>query len=77
MGMADALVLPGFLDRPYRFIGHFDILAISSKSEQQPISVIEAMPAGLPVASLPVGDVARMVAPENAPFIAAESDEVR
>ncbi len=77
MGMADALVLPGFLDRPYRFIGHFDILAISSKSEQQPISVIEAMAAGLPVASLPVGDVARMVAPENAPFIAAESDEVR
>ncbi|MBP2515085.1 glycosyltransferase family 4 protein [Sphingomonas sp. PvP018] len=77
MGMADTLVLPGFLDRPYRYIGHFDILALSSRSEQFPISVVEAMAAGLPIASYPVGDVARMVAPENLPFITEAPSEVR
>lgn len=77
MGIADRLVMPGFLDRPWRYVGHFDILALSSKSEQFPISVVEAMAAGVPVASLPVGDVATMVAAENAPFIAAHGDEVR
>ncbi|WP_380786583.1 glycosyltransferase [Sphingomonas sp. R86521] len=77
MGMADVVVLPGFLDRPYRYIGHFDILAVSSRSEQFPIAVIEAMAAGLPIASYPVGDVAKMVAPENLPFITEAPSEVR
>lgn len=77
MGMADALVMPGFLDRPYRYIGHFDILALSSRSEQFPISVVEGMAAGLPIASYPVGDVATMVSAENAPFITAAPSEVR
>ncbi len=77
MGLGKVLVMPGFLDRPYRYIGHFDILALSSRSEQFPISVVEAMAAGLPIASYPVGDVARMVSPENAPFITANADEVK
>ena len=77
MGMADTLVLPGFLDRPYRFIGHFDILALSSRSEQFPISVVEAMAAGLPIASYPVGDITRMVSPENLPFVTDIANEVR
>ncbi|MEG3085304.1 glycosyltransferase family 4 protein [Sphingomonas sp. PB2P12] len=77
MGMADKLVLPGFLDRPYRYVGHFDMLAVSSRSEQFPISVVEAMAAGLPIASYPVGDVKRMVAPENLPFVTDIPNEVR
>jgi glycosyltransferase involved in cell wall biosynthesis len=69
MGLAGQLVMPGFLERPYRYVGLFDMLAISSRSEQFPIAVVEAMAAGLPVASFPVGDVPRMVAAENLPFI--------
>ena len=42
MGIDDRVVMPGFLDRPYRFMRHFDLLALSSKSEQFPISVVEA-----------------------------------
>ena len=77
MGIEDRVVLTGFVDRPYRYMRHFDILALSSKSEQFPISVVEAMAAGLPIASLPVGDVRRMVSDENAPFVADFPTEVR
>lgn len=76
MGIADRLTLPGFLDRPHRFVGAFDIMALSSLSEQFPISVVEAMAAGLPVASPPVGDVRAMVAAENLPYIAAHQGEI-
>jgi glycosyltransferase involved in cell wall biosynthesis len=76
MGIGDKLVMPGFLDRPHRFMGLFDIFALSSQSEQFPISVVEAMAAGLPVASTPVGDIPSMVAVENQPFIARHGGEV-
>ena len=71
-GLADRLVMPGFMAEPARWIGHFNLLALSSRSEQAPIAVIEAMAAGLPVVSPDVGDVAAMVAEENRRFIAAD-----
>lgn len=76
MGVADQLVMPGFLPNPHEFIGLFDIMALSSKSEQFPICVLEGMAAGLPIVSTPVGDVLRMVAPENASFIEKRDQEV-
>ncbi|AJA09138.1 group 1 glycosyl transferase [Sphingopyxis fribergensis] len=76
-GIAERLVLPGFMADPARWIGHFDILALSSQSEQAPIAVIEAMAAGLPVASPDVGDIAAMVSEENRPFIAADEEGFR
>ena len=77
MGIADRLVMPGFLERPYNYVRHFDIVALSSLSEQAPISVLEGMAAGLPIASLPVGDVPMMVSEPNRPFIADAPNEVR
>jgi L-malate glycosyltransferase len=71
-GMADRLAMPGFMAEPARWIGQFDLLALSSRSEQAPISVIEAMAAGLPVVSPDVGDVAAMVSDQNRRFIAAD-----
>ncbi len=76
-GWGDRCILPGFMAKPHSWIGHFDILGLSSLSEQAPIAVIEAMAAGLPVASLDVGDVAAMVAPENLPFIVSDAAALR
>ena len=76
-GIADRLVMPGFMTKPACWIGHFDLLALSSQSEQAPIAVIEAMAAGLPVVSPDVGDVAAMVAPDNRHFIAVDETAFR
>ncbi|HLI67239.1 MAG TPA: glycosyltransferase [Caulobacteraceae bacterium] len=50
-----------------------DILALSSDTEQMPLVVLEAMEAGLPIASTDVGDVAHMVAPANRLFVRGRS----
>ncbi len=52
-----------------------DILALSSDTEQMPFAILEAMDAGLPVASFDVGDVREMVSDENRPFIVQRRDQ--
>ena len=74
-GVAERLVLPGFLSQPHCWIGRFDIFALSSDSEQFPISLVEAMAAGLPTVATAVGDVVGMVSDDNRPLIVAPDDE--
>ncbi len=72
LGLGRRLVMPGFVAEPARAIRQCDIFALSSDSEQFPISLLEAMAAGLPAATTDVGDIRAMVATENAPFVAAD-----
>lgn len=74
-GVADRLVLPGFVADPLRYVGLFDIFALSSDSEQFPISLVEAMAAGLPAATMDVGDIMNMVGTANRSFVVPTGDE--
>lgn len=67
--------LPGFAPHPERYVGLFDVFALSSDSEQFPVSLVEAMAAGLPVVAPAVGDVAQIVSEANAPLIGPAGDE--
>ncbi|MFL6843439.1 MAG: glycosyltransferase [Allosphingosinicella sp.] len=75
LGVGERLLMPGFLADPAGWIGRFDIFALSSDSEQFPISLVEAMAAGLPAVATAVGDVPQMVAPDNRPLIVDPDDE--
>jgi glycosyltransferase involved in cell wall biosynthesis len=69
--------LLGHLDDPAAAIRAFDVFAISSDTEQMPISILEAMAAGLPVVGTDVGDIREMVAPANRAYLAPPADEAR
>jgi glycosyltransferase involved in cell wall biosynthesis len=75
LGVADRLILPGFVRDPARAMAAFDIFALTSDSEQFPISLVEAMACSLPALCTDVGDIASMAAPENRPFIVPAADE--
>ena len=69
LGLGDRVVFTGACAEPDRLLPSFSVFAMSSDTEQMPLSLLEAMAAGLPVAATDVGDVKEMAAAENAPFI--------
>lgn len=71
-----SVLFPGPTRAPEEAYAGFDVFALSSDTEQMPLSLMEAMAAGLPAVATDVGDVARMVAPVNRPFIVPPADEL-
>lgn len=75
LGLAGRIVFLGPIAAPERALGSFDIFALSSDTEQMPLTILEAMAASLPVAAVDVGDVRHMLAPTNRILVAAREDE--
>ncbi len=73
--LTERVILLGHKDDPAEIVKRFDVFAISSDTEQMPISVLEAMAAGCSVVGTDVGDIKEMVAPSNTPFLSPTIDE--
>jgi glycosyltransferase involved in cell wall biosynthesis len=69
LGLGERVQFTGYIDDPAPLYAGFDVFALSSDTEQMPLSVIEAMASGLPVVATDVGDVRAMLAADNAPFV--------
>lgn len=69
LGLADRVIFTGNSKVPEKLLSCFDVFAMSSNTEQMPISLIEAMAAGRPAAATDVGDIINMVTPDNRPYV--------
>jgi L-malate glycosyltransferase len=65
----------GYVNDPSEMVKSFDILAISSDTEQMPISVLEGMAAGCPIVGTDVGDIRVMVSESNQKYLSPVTDE--
>lgn len=74
LGLGPDVQFAGHLADPARAYRGLDVFALSSDTEQMPLSVLEAMAAGLPVAATDVGDVAAMLAEPNRRFVTPPDD---
>lgn len=75
LGLTANVVFFGDCRQPEERYRRFDVFALSSDTEQMPLSVLEAMAAGLPIVATDVGDVREMLAPENRPYVVPANDE--
>jgi glycosyltransferase involved in cell wall biosynthesis len=74
LGLAGRVHFTGHVAQPAALIRALDVFALSSDTEQMPMSLLEAMAAGLPVAATDVGDIRAMLAPANGTFVTPLDD---
>ncbi|PSW19298.1 glycosyl transferase [Photobacterium sanctipauli] len=65
----DRVEFSGYISDVWQFLAQGDVFCLTSDTEQMPISVLEAMGAGMPVVATDVGDINTMVAAENLGYI--------
>jgi glycosyltransferase involved in cell wall biosynthesis len=68
-GLSGHIVFTGSSPTPERFLPLFSVFALSSDTEQMPLSILEAMAASRAVAATDVGDISAMLAEQNRPFV--------
>jgi glycosyltransferase involved in cell wall biosynthesis len=75
------VVFHGQVTAPYERLDQFDLFALASRSDNQPVAIVEAMLAGLPVVSTRVGGIGELIdggtcghaVEPNAPAVFAEA----
>ena len=74
LGVAPMVTFTGHRTDTADLYRSFDVFALTSDTEQMPLSVIEAMASRLPVLATRVGDVPAMLSRENADFVGPRDD---
>lgn len=69
LGLGDRVIFAGHVSEPDVLLKSLDIFAMSSDTEQMPISLLEAMAAGRPVVATAVGDIASMLPEPGRRFV--------
>jgi len=75
LGIADRVHFAGHISDPAPLIKALDIFAMSSDTEQMPMSLLEAMAAGLPAVATDVGDIRAMLPEAGRAFVTPLEDE--
>jgi glycosyltransferase involved in cell wall biosynthesis len=76
LGVADRVRLTGWSDDPRSYLPGFDVFVLPSRYEGFPLSIVEAMQAGLPVVASDVGSVGEAVVPgETGLLVPADEPE--
>jgi len=76
LGVEDRLRITGWTADARSHLSRFDIFALPSLWEGMPLSILEAMHAGLPVVASAVGSVAEAVADGDTGYVVAPSDQL-
>jgi|CXWL01.1.fsa_nt_gi glycosyltransferase involved in cell wall biosynthesis len=63
------VVFHGQLEDPVSILDDFDVFALASRSDNQPVAIVEAMAMGLPIVSTGVGGIAELVESARCGFI--------
>lgn len=74
-GVADRLLVTGWVPDARRWMSALDILAMPSRWEGLPLAILEAMHAGLPVVANDVGSVADAVVDGRTGFVVDPDDQ--
>ncbi len=75
LGVAEDVIFAGAQKDVAPFLRRMDVFAMTSDTEQMPVSLVEAMAAGLPVVASNVGDVRAMLSAKNRQFAYYAEDE--
>jgi glycosyltransferase involved in cell wall biosynthesis len=75
LGVAQRLTITGWTSDARGYLSTFDVFALPSSWEGMPLSILEAMHAGLPVVASDVGSVAEAVSDGETGFVIGAGDD--
>jgi glycosyltransferase involved in cell wall biosynthesis len=76
LGLASAVTFVGWLEDLRPVYAALDLVTITSDNEGTPVSLLEALVAGIPIVSTAVGGVADIIGARLAPYLVAVGDEI-